>query len=298
MNKTKGRNILVTGSHRSGTTWIGRMVSLSDNVKYIHEPFNIGLYKCTNPFDKWFAYVNEDNDKYYRYINSFISKPRLNRVRDFMKLRRFSQIKTFIKERKKTFNGRILLKDPIAVMSAEWINKTFDADVICIIRHPAAFIASIKVKNWQFGFNDLLNQEALIATLDKDQVELIKEYSANKKDIIDQGILLWNIIYNRIYSYKEKYKDKWLFVRHEDVSQEPIKSFENIFRFLGINFTKEIKQTIVKTTSGEQIGELTRDSKKNIYSWKERLTESEVSRIKIGTSKVCSYFYSENEWGD
>ena len=30
--------ILVTGSHRSGSTWVGKMLSVAPHVAYIHEP--------------------------------------------------------------------------------------------------------------------------------------------------------------------------------------------------------------------------------------------------------------------
>ena len=30
--------ILVTGSHRSGSTWVGKMLATSPSVNYIHEP--------------------------------------------------------------------------------------------------------------------------------------------------------------------------------------------------------------------------------------------------------------------
>ena len=35
------RPILVTGSHLSGTTWVGRMIAVSPCVAYLHEPFNL-----------------------------------------------------------------------------------------------------------------------------------------------------------------------------------------------------------------------------------------------------------------
>jgi hypothetical protein len=37
------RPILVTGSPRSGTTFVGRMLALSPGVHYIHEPSTRGL---------------------------------------------------------------------------------------------------------------------------------------------------------------------------------------------------------------------------------------------------------------
>ena len=35
------RPILVTGAHRSGTTWVGKMLSTEDGVAYISEPLNV-----------------------------------------------------------------------------------------------------------------------------------------------------------------------------------------------------------------------------------------------------------------
>ena len=34
------RPILVTGAHRSGTTWVGKMLAASREVAYISEPLN------------------------------------------------------------------------------------------------------------------------------------------------------------------------------------------------------------------------------------------------------------------
>lgn len=48
------KNILVTGSHRSGTTWIGQMLSQDKNTMYVYEPFNIGNYThFPNDFSCW-----------------------------------------------------------------------------------------------------------------------------------------------------------------------------------------------------------------------------------------------------
>src|SRR5947209_3701161 len=59
--------ILVTGSHRSGTTWVGKMLAATPSVGYIHEPFNLthrpGI--CTAKFPYWFTYINEENESLY-----------------------------------------------------------------------------------------------------------------------------------------------------------------------------------------------------------------------------------------
>ena len=33
--------ILVTGSHRSGTTWVGKMLAADSDTAYISEPLNV-----------------------------------------------------------------------------------------------------------------------------------------------------------------------------------------------------------------------------------------------------------------
>ena len=42
--------------------------------------------------------------------------------------------------------------------------------------------------------------------------------------------------------------------------------------------------------------ELKRDSKENIYNWKNRLTGSEVSRIRSQVESISNTFYSDSDW--
>jgi LPS sulfotransferase NodH len=48
--------ILVTGSHRSGSTWVGTMLATSPSVGYVQEPFSLnhrpGIFSAK--FDYWF----------------------------------------------------------------------------------------------------------------------------------------------------------------------------------------------------------------------------------------------------
>jgi len=60
-SKTK---ILVTGSHRSGTTWVAKMIANSPSVGYIHEPFNPTIYRpgiCAAKF-RGFTYISKENE--------------------------------------------------------------------------------------------------------------------------------------------------------------------------------------------------------------------------------------------
>ena len=59
------QSILVTGSHRSGTGWVGQVLAASpEAVGYVWEPFSI-LHRpgtCAVRFEHWFPYVCEENE--------------------------------------------------------------------------------------------------------------------------------------------------------------------------------------------------------------------------------------------
>ncbi|MBK9600231.1 MAG: sulfotransferase [Anaerolineales bacterium] len=59
--------ILVTGAHRSGTTWVGRMLAANPQTAYISEPLNVlhrrGVYRAD--VQNWYQYITAENEGVY-----------------------------------------------------------------------------------------------------------------------------------------------------------------------------------------------------------------------------------------
>ncbi len=299
--------ILITGSHRSGSTWAGQMLAVAPHVAYIHEPFNIAIKASVNPkpFKYWFQYICEENSEYYNsVIDGIINyKYPLNSI---VKQRTIRGIIKAIRNKlifswHKINNDRPLIKDPIALFSAEWLYKKFNMDILVMIRHPAAFCSSLKIKNWKFDFNHFLKQPLLMEKYLSKFEKKIREYTKTEKDIIDQAILLWNCIHYTINLYRETHPE-WLFIKHEDLSRDPIQQFQSIYEAFDLEFTDRVKTRIPKSSGShnpieQQVkNEFLRNSKENIYSWKNRLSQSEIELIKMKTYEVSTLFYSEDEW--
>jgi len=304
---TNKKPILITGSHRSGSTWVGKMIGLSSQVGYIWEPFNIkhrpGI--CSAKFEHWFQYVNHENGALYeKALRDCISfrynlpaeMKALSSIKDVGRLIRDVLLFSLYRARK----SRPLLKDPIAFLSAGWLAETFDMDVVVIIRHPAAFAGSLKKANWEFPFSHLLSQPLLMSNLTEFERD-IEEYSTKKRDFVDQASLLWNIVHSVVLRYKRTYPD-WIYVRHEDLSKDPVNGFKEIYRTLGIDFDASIEQTILEYTSAnnpreqESMASVRRDSLQNIQNWKRRLSTDEIERVRKNTKEISSQFYSDTEW--
>ena len=304
-HKKKNKPILLTGSHRSGSTWVGRMIAASPSIAYIHEPFNIkhppGI--CGAKFDYWFTYVCENNEsQFYHYIKNTLNF-KYQLLKEIKVRSGFRSYLGMLKEqyhfsKNRLLNKRPLMKDPIAIFSADWLAKNFNMDVIVLIRHPAAFAGSLKKANWKHPFDHFLKQPLLMEQhLSKFETE-IKDFVKNDKDIIEQAILLWNLVHYMILQYKEKHPE-WIFVKHENISTNPISEFEMIFRKLNLEFITKVKKTIEEfslTTNKDEQSLLKRDSKSNIWSWKERLTTDEINLIREKTYNISKHFYSDDDW--
>ncbi len=197
-------------------------------------------------------------------------------------------------------NPRILVKDPIAVMSAGWLHEKYHFKVICMIRNPFAFIGSLKVAGWDFNFENFRTQDELMeGKLSRfaDEIESMC-MEGNTYDFIDRAVLLWNILHFVILEYQKQYPN-WLFVKHEYISARPDLGFQEIFNYLGLKLNSHLKKYIEKYTSQKNAVEAKsasyqpRNSKLLLQTWKNRLSSIETNRVKASTSEIASRFYEE-----
>ena len=145
------RPILVTGAHRSGTTWVGQMLAVAPAVVYIEEPFHIvhDSGTCGAQFAKWFTYICTENEAEFATHLRKTTTLRYNLRRKIQSSHEMAELRDGIREAARFWwyrmgGARPLLKDPIAIFSAEWLATTFGTDNIVLIRHPVGFAGSLK----------------------------------------------------------------------------------------------------------------------------------------------------------
>jgi hypothetical protein len=245
--------------------------SPSHPIAYLWEPFSPlarpGIRDV--PFDAWFAYVCERNqDRYepglrdmlayrYRYaaelraIRSPKDAGRL--VRDAGRFRRF-----------RTQGARPLLKDPIAVFSSEWIADRLGAEVIVLIRHPAAFVNSVVRRELRHPFRDFVDQPLLM-----------------------DGLLA---------PFEDDVR------RLEDVAQDPLARFGAMFDHLGLPFEDEVRATILEhsdASNPDQVADMAstkRDSRAAVQAWRRSLSSDDLGRIRGGVEPIAATFYGDEDW--
>ena len=98
---------------------------------------------------------------------------------------------------------------------------------------------------------------------------------------MDQAILLWNLIHMQIRRFRDE-RPTWTFLRHEDLSREPVTGFRALYERFGYAWTPEVQRTIEDHSGVGNPEETTdaashrRDSAKAITAWKARLSPEEI----------------------
>lgn len=307
--KSESKNLIyVGGINRSGSTWTGNVIGKSKKVRYLHEPFHPRRNHNGNPFRDFFQYLNpnekgEIERKLKKYLNKICTFriPKLYDVKDTRNSKKVSffyhPYSFMVSKLRKEIP---LIKDPPSILLTEWLDKNYKAKILITIRHPAAFVYSSKKQNWHYGMNTFLNQTNLMKDyLSGFREELEKEVRYKQVEFsVRNSVLFWRVIHHILLEWQRKHSN-WFFCRHEDLLENPMAKFEEIFQYLEIPMDQNVVAYIESSTNvkGEDKElRLKRDRKKLRKEWKTKLSEEEIEYIKIKSVKEWKGFYGEADW--
>jgi len=313
--------VLVTGMPRAGTSWVGKMLEAGGRFVYINEPLNPrhppgqspGVLNA--PVRHRFQYISEANEDLYlqpfrdtlAFRYRFGAELRRNRsLPDLLRLVQHSGSFGYGRVR----GHRPLLDDPYAVLSAEWFARRLGCQVVVVVRHPAAIVASRLRLGWRTDFSELLAQPSLMEQwLEPDRADM--EALVQADDPLAEGALLWRIIYRTVDELRRRDLDLHV-VRHEDLSLEPLQGFDELFGRVGLRFGDEAARRVERATSGDggerrvawsrSGGAPSRtafrplDSRANVNRWQSELDSDQVARVWQLCGEVAASFYTDREW--
>lgn len=296
------RPILITGAHRSGTTWVGKMVACHPRVMYFSEPFNPEHHD--NPVSQWWHRVTAvDEDLWRAYLRPFCElRFSWRDQRQDHAAGLWQRLRRSMGYARRRWRGyRPLIKDPIALLSADWLERQYNAQVVVLIRHPAAFASSIKRLGWLTPAGHLLRQPTVMRDWLAPYEADLRRLSAPSADIIDHAIVGWNVLHHVIRAFQRQHD--WFFCRHEDLSARPLEEFARLCGWLGLDFTEAVSRGVSLHSDDENppeaggaVHQLKRNSQANIWNWQSRLASDEISRIRAGTRELADHFYGDADW--
>lgn len=290
------RPILVTGSHRAGTTWVGKMIAASPHTYYLGELFHPSDGRLDGLIHHWFEYVTPESAGAFQ---ARLAEVLALNFRWPGHSRPWQRGRLAALRYSRRFVGwpRPLIKDPIAVFSAGWLAQTFPMDVICLLRHPAAFVASLRSANWRFDFQNFAGQPRLME-------EWLAPYAGRitnpPNNPVEEGALLWLCIYHALGCQQTRHPE-WHFWRIEDISAEPLAAFADLYQQVGLPFAPAVQKEIVAHSeatnpAGGKLHDIRRNSQAAQGQWRQILRREEIGLIRAIVEPVSHRYYSDAEW--
>ncbi len=266
--------VLVTGAPRSGTTFVGSVLSFPREVDYIHEPFNpeCGMrgIKTRYLYTRGGAESGAEVDFWisrllaYRFTLQTAQYPGNTLLRGWVKRVVGGRgVNYFRLARVNPFSEYALVKDPFACLLPEYLSRAHGIKTLALIRHPVAFVAGVRRMKWD-------PNKGLHAIAAKP--ELIEDYFAGEEDLLKPGAnmvqsaaRLWRAL-NKVILRQATENSSIKVVTLERLSASPIEQFELIYAWAGLPWRDSYRRRILRMTSSEnpvEAASMEQDFKRN-----------------------------------
>jgi hypothetical protein len=281
--------LLVTGMHRSGTTFVGKILSESPEVVSLHEPFNkefgvrgvdavypSDLDNCLRNLIRQVLTLNfkvkrvAPGDSFLKSVaRGFVGgRTNIDKYKAKWQIFKSREIKTLI------------IKDPFLILNCAHLADEFGIPSVVTLRHPVAIWRSIRRMNWVFDFEKFANEVTVKKYSHLTRIEI------NKLSEVEKFSYLYLILYSSALE-ASKVSNMVHLVKHEDICTNPVDMFSNIATMVNIKFTNSMRQLVHQKTSAEKaeydndkLHNFYRDSKALAWSWCDAECSEEESIIK------------------
>ncbi|HEU5139905.1 MAG TPA: sulfotransferase [Bacillales bacterium] len=313
--------IMLSGLPRSGTTWTSDVLKQADDIFYMHEPDNERLYLKTlllkdevhrYPYLKkgqeapLYHKLWKDLFESHSYAEMFPSKYEVNayeieetlgkksgEVHDsFFKFTDESAkdktLKKRIDHRVKPPNKRLFIKSIYNMLALDWLEEQFNCNQVVIIRHPANVISSYLKLKFPDSARNIFSQEALVNDYFGDIMPEIEK----RTDVVEEMAAQIGGIYSVLEKQLESHPN-WILLRHEELCENPVQQFKELYGQLGLKWTKEVKKYIVDANEPGKGFKAKRVASEEIQKYKKLLSEEQISKIREVYELFGNPFYEQ-----
>ena len=284
----------VGGAPKSGTTWVEIILNHHPNIICTGEG---GFFEYISRAIMLNYFLNVDKRDYIKWV---FPKRKPNFEIDFI----FGAIAKY------WFNFYIGLCPEIKAIgdrtpnNARNYDKIYfslsDSQLIHVIRNPLDVCVSMAFHEWNLfrtnkSFLSILDNNQLL-TLDaviKSNTNLFKDLS-----ILDKFLNEWIEHNIKAIEMKEKFPDKIIFLKYEDLQHQTYKEIHRMFNFLNVSTEPSVLSYIIEASSFERLSgrkkgveDRTSFFRKGIVGdWKNYMSEKDIKYIFNKTKDFINYF--------
>jgi len=179
-----------------------------------------------------------------------------------------------------------MIKDPLGCLLTGYITRLFDFQAVVLFRHPAGFVSSVMRLGWPIGkfLDDFLTRKDLMADHLSPFAKLIEKHR-DRNDLEAATVLHGTL--NTVLWNQTQQNPSIRYYLFEDLCNEPIQSFQEMFMDLDLPYTARTRERHQKLCFADTHSNTTyhphavvRDSKTMADRWKIQLSKRDIAKVK------------------
>jgi len=272
------KSILVAGTARSGTTWLGDLITSQIPCRILFEPFNPDLVSEYRAFH-YFQYMRPDseNDQLHAFAHKVFSgeirNPWIDRQNEWI-LPKYRLIKEI--------RANLLLK---------WLHDHFsEVPILFLLRHPCAVVLSRLELGWasDSDIKPFLSQPELVSDYLGDHLALIR----SAKTTEEKHAIIWSV--STLVPLKQFKPGELKIVYYENLCTQPEIELPDIFKSIGQHYENPRIDKINQPSQTAKETSAVVTGKDKVTHWKKKLTPSQIENI----LRVVDRFGLSHIYGD
>jgi hypothetical protein len=272
------RSILVAGTARSGTTWLGDLIAVQIPCRILFEPFHPKLVPQYHGFE-YFQYMRPGriDTKFHHFAQKVFSGEIRNRWIDRQNERIFAKYR--------------LVKEIRANLALKWLHDNFpEVPIVFLLRHPCAVVLSRMELGWatDSDIQPLLSQPDLVKDYLDDHVDFI----LNAKSEEEKHAITWSI--SNLVPLQQFKPGEIKIVYYENLCSRPETEVPAILASIGQKYAKPVMDTYARPSQTTQQTSAIVTGSDTISTWKKRLCSSQIESI----LRVVEKFNLDHLYGD
>ncbi len=276
------RCVIVVGFPRSGTSWLAKCLSFAPEFTYYREPDNFDrVPEAEQRFTHLYLTAEHDDPAYHRLMarackgelaTAFTMREDPGPLLSLFgrRGRALGELFPFLFFRRRN----VLLKLVFANLNLAWLSANFShARQLCVLRHPCGQFASWQRLGWEPIPAVLLDNPRLVA----DHLHPFADLIRSAESFWERAGALWAATVHVIHRQTQADNGR-LIVAYEWLCGDPIVRFEELYRLLGMAWTRRTERRVRGTsTEGDTMTySLNRRSSFQVDRWKDRVTPEEI----------------------
>ena len=296
------RRVIVSGLPRSGTSWVGRVLSFAPDVTYLREPDNgdhvAGARDCP-PY--LYLPAGADDAGYRRHLTAVLDGrvrtpftmdedpgPWLGRLPPGRAHRLGGTVPSLYRMR-----GQLVVKLVRSNLTVEWLAEQWpQAQQVVVMRHPCGQFASWRRQGWDPQPARLLADERLV----RDHLGPVGDVIAQASTFWERAGALWGALWTVLHHQVQAHPD-WHLVQHEGLCEAPADRFHRLYERVGLSWTGHV-DAAVRELDAPQVGNdfsLRRSARTEADKWRRQLEPREIAECRRVTEAFDLPYYPDFE---